>query len=312
MKTDEVKLNLSTGNIIDAKAPMIISASRATDIPAFYSKWFFNRLKSGYVRWTNPFNGKDIYVSFDKTRFIVFWSKNPEPILPYLPKLKERGIGCYFHYTLNDYVEENYEPNVPTLERRVDTFKRLVDSLGLGSVIWRFDPLLLTDKVSINTLLERIYKLYVNLRGYTEKLIFSFADIESYKKVGRNLIAHGIQYHEWSESEMLQFACLLSDMHLGLHLATCAEKVELSQYGIEHNHCIDPDLICRISPKLATEASLLKSDKGQRKLCGCINSKDIGMYNTCPHACVYCYANSSLEAAIRNFYIHNSKSDSII
>ena len=126
---------------------MIISASRATDIPAFYSRWFFDRLKVGYARWRNPYNGKDTYVSFDKTRFIVFWSKNPALIIQSLHLLKERNIGCYFQFTLNDYDAEGLEPNVPPIEQRIETFKLLVDTLGTGSVVWRFDPLILTDRI---------------------------------------------------------------------------------------------------------------------------------------------------------------------
>lgn len=113
MKSEKIKLTLDDGKIVDAQAPLIVSASRATDIPAFYSDWFFNRLNKGYIRWRNHYNDKDLYVSFDKTRFVVFWSKNPAPLLPLLPILKQKGIGCYIQYTLNDYVAEGLEPNVP-------------------------------------------------------------------------------------------------------------------------------------------------------------------------------------------------------
>ncbi|WP_304648973.1 DUF1848 family protein, partial [uncultured Duncaniella sp.] len=104
MKNEKIKLTLGDGNIVEAQAPQIVSASRATDIPAFYNEWFFNRLDKGYARWRNPYNGKDSYVSFDDTKFIVFWSKNPAPLLPFLPILKQKGIGCYIQFTLNDYV----------------------------------------------------------------------------------------------------------------------------------------------------------------------------------------------------------------
>lgn len=151
----------------------------------------------------NPFSGQDSYVSFANTRFIVFWSKNPAPLLSHLSTLKERGIGCYIQYTLNDYVAEGLEPNVPTLTQRIDTFRRLVDALGMGTVVWRFDPLILTDRVNIDTLLEKIARIADALAGYTEKLVFSFADIESYKKVSRNLRLSGINYREWNEDSML-------------------------------------------------------------------------------------------------------------
>ena len=144
------------GKLVKAQAPIIVSASRSTDIPAFYADWFFKRLEIGYSAWTNPFNGVKSYVSYDKTRFIIFWSKNPRPLLTHLDELKERGIGCYIQYSLNDYEEERLERGVPLLAVRIDTFKRLVDALGFGSVVWRFDPLMLTDDIDIDKLLKKI------------------------------------------------------------------------------------------------------------------------------------------------------------
>ena len=114
MKHQTISIRDDNDAEVLAQAPLIISASRATDIPAFYADWFFRRLDRGYVRWRNPFSGQDSYVSFGNTRFIIFWSKNPAPLLPCLPMLKERGIGCYIQFTLNDYEAEGLEPNVPT------------------------------------------------------------------------------------------------------------------------------------------------------------------------------------------------------
>ncbi len=314
MKNEKIKLTLDDCNIVDAQAPLIVSASRATDIPAFYSDWFFNRLSKGYVRWRNPYNGRDSYISFSNTKFIVFWSKNPRPILPFLPMLRQKGIGCYIQYTLNDYEAEGLESGVPSLLERIETFKRLVDELGFGSVVWRFDPLILTDSISKEDLLHKINNVAYRLRGYAEKLVLSFADISSYRKVGRNLSEARINYREWTEDEMVDFSCKLADMNLGLKLATCAEKVDLSEFGIRHNRCIDPDLICRLSPELAPFVHNLKTDKGQRTLCSCIASKDIGTYNTCPHGCAYCYANTSATSARQNFLRHqcNPNNDSIL
>lgn len=142
-KYTELSIN---GQVVKAQTPLIISASRSTDIPAFYTDWFFNRLEKGYSVWTNPFNGVKSYVSYAKTRFIVFWSKNPRPLLDYLHKLEERNIKCYIQFTLNDYEAESLE-KVPSLEKRIETFKLLVDRLGVGSVVWRFDPMILTDNI---------------------------------------------------------------------------------------------------------------------------------------------------------------------
>lgn len=320
MKHQTISMHDDSGAEVTAQAPLIISASRATDIPAFYADWFFRRLEKGYVRWRNPFSGQDSYVSFGNTRFIVFWSKNPAPLLPYLPILKERGIGCYIQYTLNDYEAEGLEPNVPPLSQRIETFRRAVEALGRGAVVWRFDPLILTYKINIDTLLEKIAHIANALTGYTEKLVFSFADIESYKKVSRNLRQSGINYREWDEESMRESAARLSTLNRNnwnLELATCAERIDLSEYGIGHNRCIDPELISRLAPDDEILQNFLynaKTDIGQRKACGCILSKDIGAYNTCPHGCLYCYANTSSASALSNYKksIANPFTDSII
>lgn len=304
MKHQAMSMRDDNGTEVLAQAPMIISASRATDIPAFYADWFFRRLDRGYVKWRNPFSGQDSYVSFGNTRFIVFWSKNPAPLFPFLPMLKERGIGCYIQYTLNVYEEEGLEPNVPPLSQRIDTFHRAVEDLCRRAVVWRFDPLILTDKISIDTLLEKIAHIADSLVGYTEKLVFSFADIESYKKVSRNLRQSGVDYREWDEESMREFAARLSALNCdnyNFRLATCAERIDLSEFGIEHNRCIDPELISRLAPNDVILQNFLynaRTDTGQRKACGCILSKDIGAYNTCPHGCLYCYANTSSASAL--------------
>ena len=341
-KWQEVQIRRENGEVVKAQAPLIISASRSTDIPAFYADWFFHRLKVGYSAWTNPFNGKKLFVSYNKTRFIVFWSKNPRPLLNHLNFLKERNIGCYIQFTLNDYEKEGLERGVPKLSERIDTFKQLVDNLGMGRVIWRFDPLILTDDISIDTLLSKIERIGDQLKGYTEKLVFSYADILSYRKVKANLEKNHIPYHEWTEPQMLVFAERLAELNRSWEytLATCGEKVDLQQFGIEHNHCIDDNLIVRLAyhdkelmdflkvktfpmptPNLFGESEPLPKDaiilpnntyathgdnrdKGQRLFCGCIMSKDVGEYNTCPHLCEYCYANSSKEIAVKNWKEH--------
>lgn len=320
MKHQTISISNDNGTEVVAQAPLIISASRATDIPAFYADWFFRRLGKGYVRWRNPFSGQDSYVSFKNSRFIVFWSKNPAPLLPYLSTLKERGIGCYIQFTLNDYDADELEPNVPPLAQRIDTFRRLVDALGIGAVIWRFDPLILTDRLNTDTLLQKVARISDALVGYTEKLVFSFVDIESYKKVLRNLRQSGTNYREWDEDSMREFASRLSTLNRdnwNFRLATCAEFIDLSEYGIEHNRCIDPGLISRLAPNDAILQNFLyntNTDRGQRKACGCILSKDIGAYNTCPHGCLYCYANTFSASAFENYKraIANPHIDSII
>ena len=188
------KLLISTdcGEHVDAIAPIIISASRSTDIPAFYAKWFFNRLAKGYCVWYNPFNRQQkIYVSFARCKVIVFWTKNPKPILPYLHELDERGIHYYFQVTLNDYVNEGFEPNVLSVEERIKTFRELSERIGRERVIWRFDPLILAPTITPRMLLSRIWKIGNQLKGYTDKLVFSFVDVKTYRKVQNNLMKEG-------------------------------------------------------------------------------------------------------------------------
>lgn len=348
--TDKVTITLDNGSVVEtAMHPVIVSASRATDVPAFYADWFFYRLQKGYSAWINPFNNKKGYVSYQDTRFIVFWSKNPKPLLKHLDKLDERGIGCYIQCTLNDYVADGLEKNVPPVAARIDTFKRLVDRLGIGRVIWRFDPLVLTDQITQDVLLERIERIGDQLQGYTEKLVFSFADIALYRKVKHNLDLSGINYREWTRNEMMDFAKRLVTLNSKWNytLATCGETIDLPE--IAHNHCIDHDLIIRLVhrdralmdylgvTKVPVQMDMFGNtnlpagaiplddgtiaiqkkkmpDKGQRAACGCMVSKDIGQYNTCPHQCEYCYANASKAVALANWQRHkeNSTSETII
>lgn len=334
------------GTIVPMQAPLIVSASRSTDIPAFYAEWFFHRLQKGYSAWTNPFNGVKSHVSYEKTRFIVFWSKNPRPLLPYLHILKERNIKCYIQYTLNDYEQEKLE-KVPSLVSRIDTFKQLVDQLGAGTVIWRFDPLILTANIDIEKLLMKIENIGDKLRGYTEKLVFSYADILSYRKVQNNLQKSNIPYRDWTEPQMIEFAEQLSALNQKWNytLATCGEKIDLKRFAIEKNHCVDYDLLVRLAhddselmkfigatikkrkynlfgeadplPASAIELSddrYVIKDGGQREFCGCMKSKDIGEYNTCPHLCEYCYANTNKATALLNYqkYKKNPYNESIV
>ena len=325
----------------DAQFPIIVSASRSTDIPAFYCDWFLSRLKKGHSAWTNPFNGVKSYISYRDTKFIIFWSKNPKPLIEtgMLDYLEQANIKCYIQYTLNDYEGNRLELNIPPLSERIDTFKELSKRLGKNAIIWRFDPLILTDEISIDTLLNKIERIGEQLRGYTEKMVFSFADIVSYKKVESNLKKSKIPYKDWNQQQMIEFAKRLCELkerkRWEYELATCGEAVNLN--GIKHNRCIDGDLITKISWRdnilmnfLKTEIhevlpslfepefpegairidnthyffSSHKKDPGQRIHCGCMAAKDIGEYNTCIHMCEYCYANTSKQIAIQNNKCH--------
>ncbi|MFR9502046.1 MAG: DUF1848 domain-containing protein [Rikenellaceae bacterium] len=339
MAQEKVIITRDTGETTEASSPIIVSASRSTDIPAFYADWFLHRLKCGYSAWTNPFNGVRSFVSYENIRLIVFWSKNPKPLLReggVIDFLLEKGINTYIQFTLNDYVNEGLEKGVPSVESRIETFIQLVERLGKGKVVWRFDPLILTDTIDVDLLIAKIKYIGDRLRGYTEKLVFSYADIVAYRKVANNLTKNNIAYREFTPDEMNDFAQKLSILNKtwGYDLATCGEKIELETYGISHNKCIDDDLMIKyfsndvklmnfigvevvkgdlFNPEITVVKKKSKKDKGQRLFCGCIMSKDIGEYNTCPHLCEYCYANNSKEIAKKNYenHINNMYSETI-
>lgn len=349
MATEKIIIENEQGIQVEAMVPVIISASRSTDIPAFYAKWFFNRLAKGYCAWYNPFNQQKMYISFERCRVIVFWTKNPAPIIPYLPELDKRGIHYYFQVTLNDYVKEGFEPNVPSIEERVETFKTLSNLIGKEKVIWRFDPLIITPNIGPRKLLTRIWNVGNKLKGYTDKLVFSFVDVNAYRKVQNNLVKETMLFTkedvENAEANYAQRIDIVEGLQKirnawhnegwDIEMATCAEDIDLEAYGIEHNRCIDGELMKRIFaddkelvyylytlkwpekdmfgeiPPIPQKPKNVK-DTGQRKICGCMVSKDIGMYNTCRHLCVYCYANTSKEAVLKNKDKHNDESESII
>ena len=302
---DKIALRTTDAGDAEAVAPLVVSASRRTDIPAFHAEWFFEQLRAGHTRWVNPFSGTPQFVSFAKTRAIVFWTKNPQPIFSYLEELDRRGIGYYFQYTLNDYEAEGLEPGVPPLPARIATFQELARRIGPARVVWRYDPLLLADGLHVNSLVERVARVGERLHPFTRRLVIAFADLERYAKVRNRLRRFGRGCRELTTDEMRLFAAQLAAAvrPWGLTVATCAEAVELAEFGIGRNKCVDDVLLERLfghDEALMTflgprEDRLRLKDKGQRKECGCIISKDIGTYDTCPHACPYCYANSSLR-----------------
>lgn len=328
LKWNTTEIQTDEGQTVRAKTPVIISASRSTDIPAFFSRWFMNRLRCGHIRWVNPFNRASEYVSFQEARVIVFWSKNPEPLIQYLPELDAKGINYYLQFTLNDYTAEGLEPNVPPLAQRVETFKALSEKLGKKRVIWRFDPLLLTDELTVERLVDRVASVAEKIKSFTERLVISFADIGIYTKVRNNLAREQVHYREFTSELMVEVAQRLQllNREWGLKIATCAEGIDLEPYGIEHNRCIDDRLMIEafghdqtLMKFLGYEQDLFADpsrpylkDKGQRKACGCIVSKDIGMYDTCHHLCAYCYANTSCKAVENTLRKHNPEADALV
>ncbi|MCD8035425.1 MAG: DUF1848 domain-containing protein, partial [Alistipes sp.] len=214
----------------------------------------------------------------------------------------------------------------PPLDERIETFLRFSELLGKELVIWRFDPLILTGRTGVEELLRKAERIGDRLRGHTEKLVFSFADIRSYRSVESRLRRDAAACREFDEQQMSDMAAGLAKLNekWGYTLATCGERVDLSQFGVRHNKCIDDELIVRnfsddpllmdflgvsreglFGPETAARKSV--KDKGQRSFCGCIASKDIGEYDTCPHGCAYCYANRSGEKAAENYRLHRTR-----
>lgn len=300
--------------------PLVISASRATDIPAFHGDWFMGRLRAGFCRRRNPFNSRqESVISFAKARVFVFWTKHPAAFLPHLPEIEASGRQFYFQYTLNDYSPEQLEPRLPSLLRRLDTFRRLADTIGPQRVIWRFDPLILGPQLCVDRLLERVERIGRILSPFTDKLVFSFVDM--YRKTRCALRKVNPELRAPSEEEMWELArgiaALNGSWPRTLALAACAEALDMRPLGIAKNSCIDAALIARLCPCDADFQKFLMPrprqavlvpmkeaagvrDKGQRAACGCIPSRDIGAYNTCPHSCVYCYANLSEKKVLDN------------
>ena len=210
--------------------------------------------------WYNPFNWQKMYVSFARCRVIVFWTKNPKLILPYLHELDERGIHYYFQVTLNDYADEGFEPNVPSVGERIKTFRELSERIGHERVIWRFDPLIITPTLTPRALLSRIWKIGNRLKGYTDKLVFSFVDVKAYRKVQSNLVKEtgcftkeNVEQAEMNEEQRLEMVEGLVKLREAwasegwdIKLATCAEEIDLEKYGIEHSRCIDGELMERV------------------------------------------------------------------
>lgn len=341
MAWNKVKIDTPHGEV-SGVAPVIISASRATDIPAFYSDWFFERLEAGYLKWINPFNRKAQYVSMADVRVVVFWTKNPAPILLRLDELAKRGINFYFLVTLNDYETEGLEPGLPSLDARIKSFVELSRLIGKERVIWRFDPLLLTASLGPNELLDKIQKVGSQIHRFTEQLVISFADIENYPKVKAKLARNKVLWHPFDEKSIEQIAkglqCLNTEWDL--KIKACAEKYDLSVYGIMPSSCIDAELMKKLFisdsvlmkflgipisdtpnlfpdyessvPSREQDLNFKLKDHGQRSLCGCIVSKDIGQYNTCVHQCRYCYANNSDNLAKSHWKAHSQLGESII
>jgi len=285
---------------------MIISASRRTDIPAYYTEWMVNIINERFVYVRNPMNNNQVSkINLDPevVDCIIFWSKNPKPMLD---KLKHfNNYEYYFQFTLNPY-DNDIETKLPLKKELIETLKKLSDKIGPQRVIWRYDPILLNDRYTIEYHITNFEEIACQLKGFTEKVTFSFIDF--YKKITKNIKSNNIT--EITVEEKKVIAENFSDIAKGNNLLidTCAEDIDLSQYNIGHARCIDDRLIAKIFGK---DLSVDK-DKNQRPECGCAVSIDIGEYNSCLNDCIYCYANFNQKTAANNFNKHNKLSPLLI
>lgn len=282
---------------------MILSASRRTDIPNYYSEWFLNRIREGYLYVRNPMNARQIskiVLSPEVVDCIVFWTKNPEPLLSGLGELE--AYKFYFQFTLTGFGSD-IERNVPHKKKTMlPVFRELSRKIGRERVIWRYDPIFFTEKYTPGYHLKAFGQIAGELRGYTSKCVISFVDL--YRKNQKNMKA--LNPFSLAENELIPFAgemARIAGDH-GIKVATCAEAADLSSCGIEHNCCIDKELIERITGcKIQAD-----KDRNQRKECGCVESIDIGTYSTCKNGCLYCYANDGWESVFQNSELYDVNS----
>ncbi len=287
---------------------MIISATRRTDIPSFYGEWFVNRLKEGYVLVPNPYN-KNRYSKAslmpNDVDIIVFWTKNPIPFLKHLPEIDRMGYSYYFQFTLTPYGKET-ERNLPDKEVLLDCFAELSERLGKHRMVWRYDPIIIDDVHTIDYHTERFSHMASRLKDSTERCVISFVD--SYKNVtsrmGKDPSHHMTEQNIHTLAEI--FGRIATEN--GFELYTCAEKVHLERYGIKHGACIDKSIIEKVLGSSITDT---KEKKG-RPDCLCLESIDIGTYNSCGNGCSYCYAIQNENTALINMTGHNPLSPLLI
>ncbi len=287
---------------------MIISATRRTDIPSFYGKWFINRLKEGYVLIQNPYNNErysKAYLTPSDVDIIIFWTKNPIPFLKYLPEIDRMGYSYYFEFTLTPYGKET-ESNLPDKEVLIDTFISLAEKLGKHRMVWRYDPVIIDELYTIDYHKERFSYMASRLKGSMERCVISFVD--SYKNVMRRMGKDPA--YLMTEQNIHKLAKIFSDISSenGFEIYTCSEKIDLLKYQIKHGACIDKNIIQKV---LGYSIADVK-DKNQRPECLCLESIDIGTYNCCGNGCSYCYALQNEKTAFSNMQKHNPLSPVLI
>lgn len=284
---------------------MILNSGMRTDIPAFYPEWFFNRLRAGFVLVRNPYNPRAVTkyrISPDVVDLLVFCTKNPAPMLSGLDRLSE--YGQYWFVTITPYGKE-IEPNVPGKEEVINSFRKLSDQVGLPSVCWRYDPVFISKKYTLDFHLEAFERMAEKLSGYTEHCVISFLDI--YKKVQRNFPEARPVLRK--ERLILGKEFVRIGKKHGIVIKGCAEGTELSEFGVDCSGCMTVSVFERA---LGQRLLIPKQYSGAREECGCILGNDIGAYDSCPHLCRYCYANTDRFLVRENRKRHDSNSPFLI
>ncbi len=293
---------------------MIISASRRTDIPALYSEWFMNRLRAGWCLVPNPVNSNQVTqvsLALEDVDAVVFWSKNPAPMLAYLDEMDSLGFRYYFQFTLNDYPSE-LEPGIPGLNERIATFLDLSRRIGQLRVVWRYDPIIISNVTPFGYHSERFSRIAEQLSEATGRVMVSI--IHFYKKTERRLSyleQKGFSFDRMAGSsnemeDLLRDFAAIAGKH-GMEIFTCAQERDYSDVGVLPGRCIDESLINRIWGLNLR----YRRDPGQRKYCRCTVSRDIGMNDTCIHGCPYCYSTRDISVAERCYQGHDPSSPAI-
>ncbi|WPX08795.1 DUF1848 domain-containing protein [Anaerocellum danielii] len=278
---------------------MIISASRRTDIPALYGDWFINRIKEGFAMYRNPMRPTQVFaVSLlpEDVDAIVFWTKNPRKFIDKLRYFEE--YVYYFQFTVTPYGQD-IEPNIPSKDEVIQTFQELSSMIGKKRVIWRYDPIIVTNRMSFGYHKEKFEELCERLSPYTQKCIVSYVDF--YSKAEGEL--NKINAKNLSAEELYNLFAAIGSIgkKYNLSIETCAEDVPVEQLGLKKAHCIDGEFIKELRKDKGFDDNIeYMKDNNQRKACGCVQSIDLGIYNTCKHFCTYCYANFSRSSVIKN------------
>jgi hypothetical protein len=288
---------------------MIISASRRTDIPAFYTPWFINRIREGYCSVPNPYNPSQIAtISLrpEDVRVIVFWTRNPSPLLQHLKEMDSDGYHYYFLYTIMDN-PPILDPYSPPVEKSTRVFQTLADTIGPERVIWRYDPIVLTQEMTPEFHIKKYEKIASELQGFTRRSIISRVNL--YKKTALRLKAAAVEMIPCEGEPYNSLMAFLAESakNHGMDLFSCAQKSDLVAYGIRHGKCIDDQYIKETFGLEVTG----RKDPSQRRACGCVLSKDIGMYDSCLFGCVYCYATKSIDKARENQRRHDPRASSL-